>query len=360
MNCCKYCFKDSQIISIIESYKKIGNCDICNKKNVPVLDINDASEIKNYIQDFVDTYECIGEKSNKRKEKLSKDLLSILIDDWNIFNLNKTQLKLLLFNFFPNWEFEKKLDISKKYLIKDYFDTNFKEKNEIMRNSSWGNCVKEIKFENRFHSKQFNTEAFINILNSLSTNLIKGEVLFRGRIWETNNSFKIEEMGSPPIKYTKNGRVNSEGIQILYLADSEKTVKYEIRSHLNDRITIGKFVLLKDINIVDLTKIGEISPFFTEDIQTFTKYLALNKSNLKDIEEHISKPHKRTDNNLDYLPTQYIADLIKSQSLFDGIKFKSTLFDKGFNIAIFNPILFKCIAVNNIEINSIEYNSTNL
>ncbi len=67
MNCCKYCFKDSQIISIIESYKKLGNCDICKKKNVPVVDINNASEIKNYIQDFVDTYEYIGDKSNKRK-----------------------------------------------------------------------------------------------------------------------------------------------------------------------------------------------------------------------------------------------------------------------------------------------------
>lgn len=360
MNCCKFCFKDSQISSIIKSYNNIGNCDICNKKEVPIVDINDASEIKNYIQDFIDTYEYIGDTLDKRTEKNAKDLLSILVDDWNIFNLNKDQLKLLLFSFFPEWEIEGKLDTSKKYLIKDFFDITFKNENEIIKKSSWQKFVKEIKFENRFHSKKFNTEAFINILNSLSTNFKQGKFLYRGRIWEINKPFTIDEMGPPPTKYTKNGRVNSEGIQILYLGDSEKTVKYEIRSHLNDRITIGKFVSLKDLNIIDLTKIGEISPFFTEDIQSFTKYLALNKLNLNDIEEHISKPHKRTDNNLDYLPTQYIADLIKSQSCFDGIKFKSTLFTNGFNIAVFNPSVFQCIAVSNIEINSIEYNSTNI
>ncbi len=96
--------------------------------------------------------------------------MSILVDDWNIFNLNKDQLKLLLFSFFPEWEIEGRLDTSKKHLIKDFFDITFKNENEIIENSSWKDFVNEIKYENRFHSKQFNTDAFINILNSLSTN----------------------------------------------------------------------------------------------------------------------------------------------------------------------------------------------
>lgn len=290
----------------------------------------------------------------------SKDLLSILIDDWNIFNLTKVELRVLLKEFFPEWETEDIFDKSKRYIIKDLFDISYKEKNEIIKDSKWNNFVREIKYENRYHSKQFNNEAFMNILSSLSTNLSEGMSFYRGRIWETPNPFNKEEMGPPPKKYTRNGRVNSEGVQILYLSDSEQTVKYEIRSHLYDCITIGKFILLQDINIIDLTKIKGISPFFTEEIREFTKYLALNKLNLEDIESHISKPHNRSDSNLDYLPTQYIADLIKSQGAFEGIKYKSTLFENGYNVAIFNSSIFKCVEIKNIEIDFIEYNSKTL
>jgi len=52
-------------------------------------------------------------------------------------------------------------------------------------------------------------------------------------------------MGSPPIKYTKNGRVNSKGIQILYLADSEKTIIARINQIEASRLT---FKAIKDVN----------------------------------------------------------------------------------------------------------------
>lgn len=52
MNCCKNCFKDSQITSIIKSYCHTGNCDICGRKGVLVININDAYEIKAYLEAF--------------------------------------------------------------------------------------------------------------------------------------------------------------------------------------------------------------------------------------------------------------------------------------------------------------------
>lgn len=66
----------------------------------------------------------------------------------------------------------------------------------------------------------------------------------------------------------------------------------------------------------------------------YTQY-AINIEHLKRIAEEISKPI-RNHNTLDYIPTQYISDYIKSKG-YDGIEYVSVMSDTGKNLAIFNP-----------------------
>ena len=65
----------------------------------------------------------------------------------------------------------------------------------------------------------------------------------------------------------------------------------------------------------------------------YTQY-AINIEHLKRIAEEISKPI-RNHNTLDYIPTQYISDYIKSKG-YDGIEYVSVMSDAGKNLAIFN------------------------
>lgn len=59
-------------------------------------------------------------------------------------------------------------------------------------------------------------------------------------------------MGQPPSGKRKPGRVNPEGIGILYLTSDEKTALREVRASAFDYITIGKFKLIKDIKVVNI------------------------------------------------------------------------------------------------------------
>ncbi len=73
------------------------------------------------------------------------------------------------------------------------------------------------------------------------------------------------------------------------------------------------------------------------------------------------KPVRYSDSALDYVPTQYIADFIKSittiygQKMFQGIKYRIVMHSGGFNLAIFEPSLFECNGVRLKQVNEIHY-----
>ena len=68
----------------------------------------------------------------------------------------------------------------------------------------------------------------------------------------------------------------------------------------------------------------------------------------------IARPLRRHDSSLDYLPTQYISDFIKSRG-FAGIEYKSTMNKSGYNLAVFNERLFECITVDVYDIRELKY-----
>jgi hypothetical protein len=77
------------------------------------------------------------------------------------------------------------------------------------------------------------------------------------------------------------------------------------------------------------------------------------------LEQELSKTRRRSDSELDYLPTQYLSELIKSMG-FDGIEFKSSLYQNGVNLAIFNPHKFKGLEVSVYDIENIKLDYTEL
>lgn len=166
-------------------------------------------------------------------------------------------------------------------------------------------------------------------------------------------------MGAPETGKSSDGRANSRGIRCLYLGDSKETTIYETRVGKYDRVCIGTFSLKEDIVVVDFKSINKISPFTEGIIDNITE-LAVNKQYLEKINIEMSKIMRRKDDVLDYLPTQYITDFVKSienegVSIYSGIEYKSVMNDKGYNLAIFNPDLFECEEVNTVNITQLNY-----
>lgn len=68
----------------------------------------------------------------------------------------------------------------------------------------------------------------------------------------------------------------------------------------------------------------------------------------------IARPLRKNDNTLEYLPTQYLSDFIKSRG-YHGIEYTSTMHRGGTNLAIFDGSLLECVETSVVDINDIKY-----
>lgn len=151
-------------------------------------------------------------------------------------------------------------------------------------------------------------------------------------------------MGMRPAEKARNGRANPVGIPYLYLASDLETAISEIRPSLKDKVTVGRFKLLEPFSIIDLRN---VSPFrFVED-EDFEKLFSMI-GYLNKLGTDLSKPVNPKAAELEYLPTQYLCEFIKSVG-YDGVAYNSSL-AKGYNLAIFREEKLKCTRTELYEI----------
>lgn len=221
----------------------------------------------------------------------------------------------------------------------------------IFSGHTWGEFSKAIKEKNRFCNGYFRADQLVSFLSYSIKKYSRGTELFRARICDKIEGFTKDEMGQPPIGKRRSGRVNPEGIGVLYLTSDEKTALREVRASAFDYVTIGKFKLLKDIKVVNISGLNCISPaVYSSSIES----LAANMKIFSDIAKEIAKPLRRNDSSLEYLPTQFITEFIKSKG-YAGVSYTSTMGTGGVNIAAFDEAMFECMAVHVVEVKGIEY-----
>lgn len=106
-----------------------------------------------------------------------------------------------------------------------------------------------------------------------------------------------------------------------------------------------------------LSQIDEISPFLPD---VDCSLLAINMPDLRLIKRDLVKPMRSSDNPVEYVPTQFIADLVKGMG-FDGIGYSSVMATSkqgsGYNIAFFGSSkeLFRTNEITRYSIRGIEY-----
>lgn len=217
----------------------------------------------------------------------------------------------------------------------------------------WNDFKEEIKFVNRYHIQNTidlkKLESFF-LHESFYRNIKKGRIFFRCRISD-KCGFPCENMGNPPIELASSGRANPKGISYLYVADSLETSMYETRASLFDYVTVGEFKLIEDIKILNLRNPKD-DPIYWSEIEEIKNYLIYIPF-IQTLQKELSLPIRKRDQILDYIPTQYISEFIKSLG-FDGVEYQSSLNCEGYNIAIFHPEKFECFKTNVYEIRDIK------
>jgi hypothetical protein len=126
-----------------------------------------------------------------------------------------------------------------------------------------------------------------------------------------------KELGPPPLT-TIAGRMNPAGISVFYGALSEKTAIAEVRPFVGGSVVVGCFKPIRNLKLLDLSQIANIlinRSIFQPD---YEDSISLSRF-LEEFHVLIAKPVQPTDEPLEYIPTQAVAEYVSNMLKFDGI-----------------------------------------
>ena len=258
MNCCANCFSDEQIKKIIADNGHTGNCDFCGEKDTQVCSVDEATDISDLISDVLSVYE---------ENKQGRPLFSAIIEDWNIFRKDIPSSNKLI-EAFCSTIYD---DGKENHNVYVEIPKAQREEYGVFSGHTWDEFSNAIKSKNRFHNNYFKADRFSPFLGYSIKKYPKGTELYRARICNDEKGFQISEMGAPPAHLRKAGRVNPEGIGVLYLTSDEQTALSEVRAGTFDYVTIGTFQLKKEIRVVNISELNKISPvLYSSNIESLS------------------------------------------------------------------------------------------
>lgn len=244
-------------------------------------------------------------------------------------------------------------EIKEKYF--DESDASFEAR------KLWYSFKDAILYENRFFVKHQLLDILSKYIVSNILNVDSGQIYYRARIIDDNsindhmlykcnsandnekltikyvskaNPFKglTKEASFVPPKNIKisEGRANPKYVKYLYVAESPTTAIFEVRPFIFDAVNIAKIQVNEPLKIANIAVDLELSSNKKATIDMYVMGM---------IQGAFSKPTNNTD---DYIPTQVIAEYIRSLG-YDGIRFNSSIHTGGVNLTIFN--YGKCEAI---------------
>lgn len=357
---CSNCFQNIEIKSIIYERGTSGVCPICGAKDVMLYNTEQDVTLIGMFDNLLSVYTAEDDLPDNYPSTERRPLVEAIKNDWDVFSdIPDESIIAILKSLSPTILEDYPIVFEKLVGIPEKYDKEYLIKNSILHTENWDDFVESLKHKNRFHTDLIDKECLKKYCLDISKKIpISKQRFYRGRIAEDSNGFSPSEMGAPPKEYATNGRANSDGISRLYLTDNRETTFHEIRAAEYDYVSIGTFKQLKEINVVDLKQIHKISPF-GDDVDCTA--LVINREHLIKINQEMSRPMRRGDSPLDYLPTQYICDFVMSitdedgNPLFDGIEYQSAMHSRGSNLAIFYPENFKCTYSRTYEVKKLHY-----
>ena len=242
-------------------------------------------------------------------------------------------------------------------------DQNY-ERYEMFHNHHsdlWDNFCKSIVHEQRFFNvdaKAAIAEIFDGIqfqrdkqTQSPVYKIEPGEpnaVFYRARVAnDTSSQEKIsnapeKELGPPPERLRRAGRMNPAGISCFYGAYEFDTCIAELRPAVGSIVVGAQFELTRPIYVLDTTRfeapMKPMSLFSKHYMQRVEQWTFMQR-----FRQEIAKPISPNDEHLDYIPTQAVAEYFAFHHNFkrsgkdariEAIIFQSAQFQGGRNIVL--------------------------
>lgn len=351
---CNYCYENKNLINYIEE---------CGEK----ARIHDTCTECGTVNDHNDMYRLSKIKLSKKLQNIILELYENDIDlgmyrfaEKNLCDDGEdpntyAQLQSLEEICYDLFEDEKLADIISENIIKDgsYEDFFYDKYSPMWKEKCWWNddnfglskwqaYCENVKHRARyFDHKEFSVTEFLKQSKNLFKLLEYSEklIIYRARkINSLNEEIAIKsnpscELGKVPIKFAQNNRFSPVGISYGYFALDKNTAIKEIRAIKDDKVAIGKFKITDELKLIDLRmqNMNNKVNIFSDNLD---QSLYCQQQFIKEFLKDISKPIKESDQLLEYIPTQIMAEYIWHLG-YDGFLFDSSQNHDGVNIVIF-------------------------
>lgn len=309
--CCPECFGDQilrdELFPTLDP--TIGECSFCHAAGTQLVE---PAQLSPYFELLASAYE---------PRDTGRPMVEWFRDDWMLFNkLTSTLAGELLCAIFGD-------DFVRRSFVPavDY-------KPEALH--QWKLLRDEIRYANRWvFQNDIDRDRLGELLDMLLARSLPRD-WHRARIPAENQVFTIDDLGAPPPRSTRHGRANPSGIPYLYLSSLPDTAVAEVRPQPGESVYVARYAI-DDIRAVDLRAPRElISPFILADANAICQ-LRADISLLERLGQDLMQPVRAEAAAIDYIPTQYLCELIKYQG-FNGVVYQSSV-NKGFNLALFDP-----------------------
>jgi hypothetical protein len=341
MNCSERCFQDEIAKQYIRKHGARGGCDLTGETGVMVLE---AGQLLNLFEPLLKMYGSSAEAAGAAGTSDRKmSLFECIREDkrWRVFNqalTNKEGCRLLdaIRGYRP--------DGGLRPSEASWFAHNSGEL--TLPRDWWAKFSESIKHQWRFfprvsgHRPQDPRSVLAPHLPKFVYTLAKGKKVYRARIGERDTSptgkrrpFPPgQQIGAPPASMAGSGRANPTGVSFLYCADEEATAIAEVQPYVGASVSVARFEASQRMKLVDASKVRHLfSPLGCKDLSSMLPALEL----LEVLNEQLSMPISPHAAEIDYLPTQYLAEVVRAEG-YDGIRYNSGLVADGTNLVFFD------------------------
>jgi len=334
---CANCFGDEYITEKINKPNaRLGTCDYCGSVDVALSEPNE----------LMDEFEFLMSIYKETSDNTGKCIVDCIVDDWEIFKGRERLTSVQLLGSIIG-----DTRLGSKFFVPATLT-------QITPKEMWLNFCNELISQHRFLPDNQPDSAYLPVLFHNLEETVRGYV-YRARIQNGATKYKKKEMGMPSPKLTRGGRANPIGIPYFYAASNIDTAIAETRPHPGNNVSVCKFKTVRDLEVLDLINPRKrISPFkiaYQQGDENYLLRLRYDVEFLCHLGSELSKPVTPDVAELEYLPTQYLCELIK-KSQFDGVKFLSSVGD-GVNYTLFSQSKIKPISVSSHYIKHLKYTS---
>lgn len=168
--------------------------------------------------------------------------------------------------------------------------------------------------------------------------------VYRARVFQSDDALvnalcrPDTELGSPPFRFSKAGRMNAAGISVFYGSTDPLGAIAEVRPPVGSQVAVAEFQILKPLKILDLTALVAVS--VTGSIFDRAYGARMERAVfLRSLCQRITKPVMPDDEVFEYLATQAVADFLSTEleEPLDGILYPSAQVEGD----ILNIVLFQ-------------------